>query len=211
MVDYYFALRAFVALFAIVDPFANIPIFISILDRFREKDRYVVIREAVLIAFVVLVVLTLTGNYIFRFMGITLYSFKIAGGILLLIIAIEMLFGRKTRTEISDETLREERENVSIMPLAIPLLTGPGAITTGIVLYESAGSLTDKLVLMACIVLVFVLSYVILRQGEFIHKKLGKTGNKVVIRLMGLLLSGIAVQFVISGVAEAVRNYPTIS
>lgn len=208
--DYYFALRAFVALFAIVDPFANIPVFISILDRFREKDRYVIIREAVFIAFAVLLLLTLLGNYIFRFMGITLYSFKIGGGILLLIIAIEMLFGRKTRTEISEETLKEERENVSVMPLAIPLLTGPGAITTGIVFYESAENLENKILLLGCIVLVFILSYIILSQGELIHKKLGKTGTKVIIRLMGLMLSAIAVQFMVSGVAGAIKDYPNL-
>jgi len=206
-VDIYFALRAFVALFAIVDPFANIPIFISILDRFREKDRQVMVREAVLIAFIALFVFTLVGNYVFQFMGITLYSFKIAGGILLFIIAIEMLFGRKTRTEISDETVTEEREDVSIMPMAIPLLTGPGAITTGIVLYNSAADLANKIVVLACIVLVFILSYIILSQGDFIHKKLGKTGNKVIIRIMGLMLSAIAVQFVISGVGEAIKSF----
>jgi multiple antibiotic resistance protein len=208
--DYYFALRAFVALFAIVDPFANIPVFISILDRFREDDRKMMIRESVFIAFVVLVLFTLLGNYIFRFMGITLYSFKIAGGILLMIIAIEMLFGRKTRTEISDETVSEERDNVSVMPLAIPLLTGPGAITTGIVLYETASDAAGKLVLFACIVAVFILSYIILRQGDAIHKLLGKTGNKVIIRLMGLLLSAIAVQFVVSGVGEAIASYGAV-
>lgn len=208
--DYYFALRAFVALFAIVDPIANIPLFTSILDRFREKDRRLMIRESVFIAFTVLVLFTLLGNYIFRFMGITLYSFKIAGGILLLIIAIEMLFGRKTRTQLSDEILSEERENVSVMPLAMPLLTGPGAITTGIVLYDSATDAASKLVLFACIVTVFLLSYVILRQGEAIHRILGKTGNKVIVRLMGLLLSAIAVQFVVSGVGEAIASYGAV-
>jgi multiple antibiotic resistance protein len=196
-----------VALFAIVDPFANIPIYISILDRFRERDRPAMIREAVLIAFIALFVFTLVGNIVFQFMGITLYSFKIAGGVLLFIIAVEMLFGRKTRTEISDDTLKEEREDVSIMPLAIPLLTGPGAITTGIVFYNSAATIADKLVVLACIVAVFLLSYVILSQGELIHKKLGKTGNKVIIRIMGLLLSAIAVQFVISGVGEAIKAF----
>jgi multiple antibiotic resistance protein len=168
------------------------------------------IKEAVFIAFIVLLALTFVGNYIFKFMGITLYSFKIAGGILLLIIAIEMLFGRKTRTEISDETIKEERENVSIMPLAIPLLTGPGAITTGIVFYESAGNLANKIVLMACIILVFAISYILLREGEWIHKKLGKTGNKVVIRIMGLMLSAIAVQFIVSGMAAAIKDYPNL-
>ncbi|MDD5111877.1 MAG: MarC family protein [Candidatus Altiarchaeota archaeon] len=207
VIDYNFALRAFVALFAIVDPFANIPIFISILDRFGEGDRKVMIRESVFIAFIVLLAFTLLGNYIFQFMGITLYSFKIAGGILLLIIAIEMLFGRKTRTEISDDTLKEERENVSVMPLAIPLLTGPGAITTGIVLYDSAADTAGKLVLIACIFIVFLLSYIILAKGESIHRILGKTGNKVVVRMMGLLLSAIAVQFVVSGVGEAIMSY----
>jgi multiple antibiotic resistance protein len=210
MFDSYFALRAFVALFAIVDPFANIPIFISMLDRFKEQDRRAIIQESVFIACIVLLALTLLGNVIFQFMGITLYAFKIAGGILLLIIAIEMLFGRKTRTEIADDTVKEDRDDISVMPLAIPLLTGPGAITTGIVLYDSAVTLENKVVLFFTILLVFVVSYIILRQGEAIHKRLGRTGNKVIIRIMGLMLSAIAVQFIISGIGEAVKNYPLI-
>jgi len=210
MFDYYFALRAFVALFAIVDPFANIPIFISMLDRFKEKDRRAIIRESVVIACIVLLALTLLGNIIFNFMGITLYAFKIAGGILLLIIAIEMLFGRKTRTEISDETVKEQRDDISVMPLAIPLLTGPGAITTGIVLYDSTGTMENKVVLFFIILLVFVLSYIILSQAEVIHKRLGRTGNKVIIRIMGLMLSAIAVQFIISGIGEAIKSYPLV-
>ncbi|MFH1125660.1 MAG: MarC family protein [Candidatus Altiarchaeota archaeon] len=207
MVDYYFALRAFIALFAIVDPFANIPLFIAILERFKKGDRNVIIRNSVVIAFVVLLVLTLVGNVIFRFMGITLYSFKIAGGILLLIIAIEMLFGKKTRTEVSDDMLTEEKEDVSVMPLAIPLLTGPGAITTGIVLYDSASDVSSKLILIACIVAVFLLSNVVLQKGEEIQKFLGKTGTKVIVRIMGLMLSAIAVQFIVSGVGEAIKTY----
>ena len=204
--DYYFALRAFVALFAIVDPFANIPLFISLLERFGKKDRHAIIRTSVSIAFATLVLFTLFGSYNFRFLGITLYAFKIAGGLLLLIIAIEMLFGRKSGTALSEETLTEEKENLSVMPLAIPLLTGPGAITTGIVLYESAQTVSDKLVLVACIGIVFFISYLILREGEVIHERLGKTGNKVIVRLMGLLLSAIAVQFMISGVADAIHE-----
>ena len=198
-----FIIHSFVALFVIIDPFGNVPIFITLLERFKESDRDLMIRRAIIFAAVTLIILTLTGNVIFELLDIKMYSFRIAGGILLLIISIEMLFGRKSRTEASED-IEEEKENISITPLAIPLLTGPGAITTGIVLFDNAGNDINKIFLMINIVLIFLISYFILSKSNLIFRILGKTGTRVITRVMGLMLSAIAIQFILTGISEAV-------
>ncbi len=123
-----------------------------------------------------------------------------------MIISVEMLFGRKTRTG-SSEDFEKEKEDIAITPMAIPLLTGPGAITTGIVLFDEAGNLLNRVILVFNILLVFWISYVILSKLNLVYGVLGRTGTKVVTRIMGLLLSAISVQFIISGISEAVTHF----
>ncbi len=203
--NHIFAIRCLVALFIIIDPIGNVPVFLSLLERFPHNERRSMVKNAVVIATLVLIIFTLIGESIFNFLRVDMHSFKIAGGILLFIISIEMLFGRKSRTKISsnieDET--EEKENLIITPLAIPLLTGPGAITTSIVLFNSTGLVSDRIILLASIVIVFVISYIILSRADVIFRFLGKTGTRVFVRIMGLMLSAIAIQFVIDGVKDA--------
>jgi len=205
MIELSFFISSFAALFIIIDPIGNVPIFIPLLEKFRESDRRAMIRMAVMIAATTLFLLTITGNFIFDVLGIEMYSFRIAGGILLLIISIEMLFGRKSRTDSSDEDLAIGKNvDIAVTPLAIPLLTGPGAITTGILLFDSARTILEKAIVLADILLVFLLSYLIISRSNLVYKALGKTGTRVAIRVMGLMLSAIAVQFIISGISQAV-------
>ena len=207
MIDTTFIVQAFVTLFVIVEPVGAVPIFFGLMSRFDDKVRARMIQRSVSIACLVLMVFTVFGNMIFGFLGISMYSFRIAGGILLLIISIEMLFGSKTRTEVSEDTLAEEQDNLTISPMAVPLLTGPGAVTSGIMLYNGAHTTQEKAALCGVVLLVFVISYVILRNMNLVYKTLGKTGTKVFVRLMGLMLSAIAVQFIIVGIKEA---FPTM-
>jgi multiple antibiotic resistance protein len=208
MVDSTFIIRAFVTLFLIVDPVGVVPIFLGLMERFKEQQRVAMVGRCVLIACLVLLVFTVFGNIIFEFLGVSMYSFRIAGGILLLIISVEMLFGQKSRTEVSEDMLAEEGEDLTISPMAVPLLTGPGAITSGIMLFNTAPSLQDKAMLCVLIPFVFALSYAILRNSNLVYRTLGKTGTKVVVRLMGLMLSAIAIQFMISGITQA---FPRLS
>jgi multiple antibiotic resistance protein len=199
-----FFIQSFVAFFVIIDAIGNVPIFIGLLEGFKEEDRKHIIKRASIIAFLTLVIVTFTGNWIFFLLSIKMYSFKVAGGILLLIIAIEMLFGKKSRTETSED-MEEKKHDLTVTPLAIPLLTGPGALTTGIVLFDNAGGELKKIAaLLASILISFIISYYILIKAPKVFKYLGKTGTKVVVRLMGLLLLSIAVQFIINGSSEAV-------
>ena len=208
MIDLNYAVYSFVALFLIVDPITNVPVFHSLLDTYSTDDRRQMIRRSVTIAASVVIFSTIGGNHIFRFLGIELYSFRIAGGILLFIIAIEMLFGTRTRTESTKEETKDAalRDDIVVMPMAIPLLAGPGAITMSIVLFNQAENPVDAAVLFANIVLVFAVSYIILARSGVVFKLLGATGTKVVMRLMGLLLATIAVQFIITGISEAIME-----
>lgn len=198
----WFFFYSFVTLFVIVDPVMNVPIFAALLDRTEKKEYERIVRKAVIIAAVVLIIFTYSGNLIFNLLGIEMYSFRIAGGILLFIISLEMLFGRRTKTKITEEEEEEWREDIAVTPLAVPLLTGPGAITSGIVLYSSAQTLAQKTMLIVAIMAVFFVAYLILKNSKKVFEFLGNTGNKVISRIMGILLAAISVQFVVDGVIE---------
>jgi multiple antibiotic resistance protein len=163
------------------------------------------IKRAIIVGFLTLAVLTVTGDMIFGALGVKMYSFRIAGGILLFIISIEMLFGRETRTKSSGEeiTERKSKEEIAVAPMAIPLMAGPGAITAGVVLYNLAPDPLHQGLLILTILLIFILSYVILLNASKIFNILGRTGTTVIIRIMGLILAAIAIEFTLSGIAEA--------
>ncbi len=202
-----FFLQSFISLFVIVNALGNVPLFVSILERFDGSQRSAIVRKAAIIAAVTVLIVTVTGNGLFRIFGINMYAFTIAGGILLMIISVEMLLGLKTMTQSSryEEQNATEMEEISVIPLAIPLLAGPGAFTTAIVFYNSAGSIQNKMILLGTIILVFAISYAILANSQYVFAVLGRNGTRVARRVMGLFLLSIAVQFIIKGIFEAVR------
>ena len=200
-----FFIKSFISLFVIVNAIGNAPIFMTLLEKFVKGERRSIVKRAVTIAGITLLIVTVTGNIFFRVLHIDLYSFRIAGGILLVIVSIEMLYGRKTRTQSSADEEQQylEKDDVTIIPLAIPLLTGPGALTTGIVLFDTAGNYVNRIILVLTVALVYLISYVILSRSDTIFRFFGKTGTKVAIRIMGLMLLSIAMQFIIDGLSEA--------
>jgi len=200
-----FFLQSFVSLFVIVNAIGNVPLFVTLLERFDETEKTAMMKKAAIIAAITLLIVTVTGNLFFRLLGIDMFSFTIAGGILLMIISIEMLLGLKTRTQSStdEEQTSSEIDEITVVPLAIPLLTGPGALTTAIVLFDKAGNIHNRIILLGTIVLVFVISYIILAKSKPILSFLGKTGTRVARRIMGLMLLSIAVQFIIKGIVDA--------
>jgi len=204
--DVNFALSSFITLFIIVDPIVNVPIFMAILANHSKNDRKKMVKQAVIIAALVLITFTLAGDVIFGYLNIKMYSFRIAGGLLLFIISIEMLFGRRphTKTSVEEEEEALHKEDIVVTPLAVPLLTGPGAITTGIVLFNAADDTVSKSLLILDIGLVYLVSYFILSRSERAFGILGKTGTMVIVRIMGLLLSAIAIQFIITGLEEVI-------
>ena len=193
----------FLAIFIVVDPFGVVPVFIALTSDFPARKKRLTIRKAVIVAFAVLCVFIFTGNAILRFIGIQPGSFFIAGGILMFIVSIDLLLGKPGRTKTSGEEHGEERDDVSIFPLAIPMLAGPGTITT-ILLYVSEDRAPGFMlpVLVGSVVLALVLAGVTMQLSSFFLRVLGKTGVSVIERIMGIILTGLSVQFVYDGLLK---------
>ncbi len=199
-----------VTVFAIVDPIGTLPFFVALTESFDDVDRNVVLRRAVLVMGVVLAVFALLGRFLFAVFGFTLGAFEIAGGILLFLVAYDMLQGQVTRTKIStqdhDEAV-QRRDEVAVVPLGIPLLAGPGAISTVMIFEGSSGS--DPLVIVATFVAILitaVATFLIFRYGQKILRKLGRVGVMAMTRVLGLILAALGVQFVLNGLLAAVPH-----
>src|SRR3989338_11078147 len=168
-----FLLLAFVSIFIILDSFANVPIFVALLNKCNGGECTNIVLKALLFAFTVYVLASFFGNLVFDYLHIKMYSFEIAGGILLFVIALEMLFGLKTQTEFSENEREKalQMEDIAAFPLAMPLIVGPGAITTGVVLANQAGSPQLALEFLGATVLAFVLAYLILSRGAALQAR----------------------------------------
>ncbi len=191
----------FLAVFIVVDPFGIVPIYLSLTAGFPAARLRVTILKSTITAFVVLCLFTFTGNAILRFLGIQVGSFFIAGGILMFIVSIDLLLGKPGRTKTSEAA--EERDDVSIFPLAIPMLAGPGAITS-ILLYASDEKSPGyiRLVLVGSAFLALLCAALAMRLSSFLIRVLGTTGVSVIERIMGIVLTGLSVQFVYDGLQK---------
>ena len=188
--------RGIISLFVIVDPLGSIPIFVGLTRDMSEAERRRTFRTAVVTGFSLLLAFAVAGRWVLNLFDIRLYSFKIAGGALLLVLAFQLL----TKGELEEAPSSPEESGV--VPLGIPLLAGPGAITTTIVSLETAG----LVITLASVLIVAALTWIILKFITPIHKILGRTGSAVVSRVMAMLIAAIAVQYIIEGAAEYVMK-----
>jgi multiple antibiotic resistance protein len=201
-----FALVTFTSILFIVDPVAAIPTYLVITQQETPAERRRTARRACIAMTALLVVFGATGTMLFEAFGITLPAFRTAGGLILWFVAMDMLHGERRTQEGRDEVYEGQiKEDVALTPLAIPMLAGPGAISTAIVIAGQARGAAQTVVVYASIVVTGLVSYLSLRLGEPLLGRLGKTGIRVVTRIMGLILAAVAVQFVFSGVREAFR------
>jgi multiple antibiotic resistance protein len=201
-----FALVTFTSVLFIVDPVAAIPTYLVITQQETPAERRRTARRACIAMTVLLVVFAATGTMLFQAFGITLPAFRTAGGLILWFVAMDMLHGERRTQEGRDEVYEGQiKEDVALTPLAIPMLAGPGAISTAIVLAGQARGVVQTVMVYVSIILTGLISYLSLRLGEPLLGRLGKTGIRVVTRIMGLILAAVAVQFVFSGVREAFR------
>jgi len=196
-----FIIKVFVSIFIIVDPIGLIPGFIALTASYSQSKIKTTVRETTLTLILVLTVFTLFGNDILNFFGITIPAFKIAGGIIIFMIAWQMLQAKQTRLKISpeEEVYSKEQEKIGIVPLGIPMLAGPGAITTVIVL-SGEKQILAKFIILGSVLATAFLTYFILLFAKRFSDWLGPTGLYIFTRLMGLILAAIAVQFVIDGI-----------
>ncbi|MEM2183366.1 MAG: MarC family protein [Candidatus Bathyarchaeia archaeon] len=181
--------RSVISLFIIVDPFGNIPIFIGLTERLGREERRKVFHTATVTGFMLLLLFAIAGREILNMFGITLQSFMIAGGILLLIIAIRILVMGGW------EESRLTPESVGVVPIAVPLLVGPGAITTTILNLQEFGIILT----IVSVVIVFSIVWLTLRYIEPIYKVLGRNGAIIIARVMALLIAAIAIQYIVNG------------
>jgi multiple antibiotic resistance protein len=203
-----FALVSFGSLFSIVDPFAVVPAFLALTAREPELERSRIATRAVLTTFAILSTFALAGAYVFSFFGITIPAFRIAGGVLLFGVALEMVKAQKSSTRSTQDELDEEHGDIGMVPLGMPLLSGPGSIAAVMVLAARAHSFGERLTLHAVILLIALVCLVVLRSAGLVARALGQTGLNVLSRLMGLLLAAVAVQFVLDGIHEAFAKGP---
>ena len=201
MTDWAILLKVTIALFAIVNPIGSVPIFISATDGWSKQDREATARTVALTVFIVLAVSAFLGDQILNFFGITIPSFQVGGGILLMLIAISMMHGKQSGARQTPEEAMtlSEREVIAIVPLSIPLLAGPGAISNMIIAAQQNSSFAGHLSLIIPILILSMMIWLILRLSVTISNRLGSIGINIVTRLMGLILAAMAVEFIAHG------------
>jgi multiple antibiotic resistance protein len=199
-----FLLVALSSIFFLVDPFAAIGTFLAITASLDAPRRKLMARKASITCFIVLTTFALVGKFIFRMFGITLPAFEIAGGLILLLIGLDMLQAKRSATQEASGDAEEatEKEDVGIVPLGIPMLAGPGAISSVMVLVGQAAKLWEVATIVGVIAFTAWISYWVLASADRVRKFMGETGIRILVRIMGLLLVALAVQFFVNGLTD---------
>ena len=183
-------ITSIIALFVVIDPIGNIPLFIAFTKKLEKAEHKTVSKTAILTAAALLLLFGVAGTQILQLFGITIFSFMIAGGTLLFIIAIELLTYGEWRFAGS------VKEDVGVVPIAFPLLAGPGSITAVIISYQTSGFL----ITFSSIIIVMAITYVILRMVNPIYKVLGNRGSMIVSRVFAVIIAAIAVEYIVKGI-----------
>ena len=200
--DWQMLITAFMTLFVIIDPIGLAPLFVALTQGAGAAHRRAVGLRAVTIAFVILTLFGLFGDHVLNFVGISMPAFRIAGGLLLFLTALEMLFEKRTkrREEHAQHPEHQPVEDPSVFPLATPLLAGPGAITSMILLIDQSNDITGIFLMLGVLLAVLLVVLFFFVMSTPMERLLGATGINVVTRLMGMLLAALSVQFVVDGI-----------
>lgn len=201
-----FGLISFTSFFTLINPLGVMPIFMTMTSELDSSERTKTAKKATVVAFIIIIIFALSGQLLFKFFGISVNSFRIAGGVIFFLMGMDMLQARLGKVKICESEVKTYVNDISITPLAIPMICGPGAITNAIVMMEDAVTIEMKIILLIAIILVMVLTYLILYSSSKIIKLLGETGNNVLLRLMGLIVMVIAVEFFFSGLKPIVKD-----
>ncbi|MDA8363920.1 MAG: NAAT family transporter [Gammaproteobacteria bacterium] len=201
--------KELVSLLTILTPFNVLPVYVTLTVGMSQRAREHALRKTLAAVFVTLLFFQLSGLYLFQMLGVSLPSFQIAGGLIIASVAWSMLHANLSRTQTSRTEGAEtmEKEDFSIVPLAIPMLSGPGAITTVILLSQQQQGMRGDIALTALIALSTLILYPVFRLAQPLFGWLGVTGTRILTRIMGMLLLAIAVEFIIQGVG---RSFPKV-
>jgi len=204
VVDYAFGVAVILSLVAIIDPPGVIAPFLVLTEGFTPEEKRQVVTKSCLVAAVTLGVFALFGQWIFAVFNFTIPAFKIAGGILLFATAFQMTQGQRTsRTRITEHGREEEVEALGVVPLGIPLLAGPGAITTVLVyMTKETGDPLDKMFVFVGILAAVLITFVLLNSADRVFRRVGRTGTIAFGRIMGIVLAAVGVQFVLDGILQ---------
>ena len=197
-----FILLTFSSLFTLINPIGITPILLSMTEDESDSEYQVIIKKGIITAYIILTIFAIMGDLIFKFYGITIYAFMIAGGILFLRNSFDMIDSKISRESSTPLETKEaiQKEDISITPIGIPLIAGPGAITSIMILSSQTSSYIDKCIVHINILITLMITYIILLLGKKISKKIGTTGIRIIQRIMGLILLVISIQFIINGI-----------
>jgi len=204
-----FFILTFSSLFTLINPIGITPILLSITEGTDANEYGKIIKKGILTAFVLLIVFAVMGKLIFKFYGISINAFMIAGGILFFKSSMDMIDAKVSRSSSTPKETKEaeDKEDIGITPVGMPLIAGPGAMTSVMLLSSQANSFLDKIILYSNITLTLLLTYIILKLGKKISKNIGTSGIRVIQRVMGLVLLVISIQFIINGVEDIIKNW----
>ena len=194
-----FALLCFTSFFTLTNPLGTMPVFLTMTNGMTEKERRAIVRRATIVAFLTLMVFIFSGQFLFKFFGISTNGFRIVGGVIIFKIGFDMLQARYTSLRLKDEEIKTYANDISVTPLGIPMLCGPGAIANAIVLMQDAHTIEMKGVLIGIVALIYLFAFFMLSASTRLVKVLGETGNNVMMRLMGLILMVISVECFVGG------------
>jgi multiple antibiotic resistance protein len=201
-----FGLLCITSLFTLINPLGTMPVFMSMTADLSVEDRSKTAKKASIVSLITIITFAFTGQLLFNFFGISVNSFRVVGGVIFFIMGMDMLQARLGQVKIKDNEVKSYVTDISITPLAIPMICGPGAITNAIVLMEDANTLIKKIVLIVSIVLIMYLTYLILYSSSKLIKLLGQTGINVMMRIMGLIVMVIAVEFFFNGLKPIILD-----
>jgi multiple antibiotic resistance protein len=203
MIEWTFIIKTTIALIAIVDPIGCLPLFLSLTGQHKKINKKNVVKMTAITVFIILVTSLFLGDKILNMFGITMPSFQICGGILLLIMAISMMLGKHQIIE-SGQNGKSDKELIAFVPLSIPLLAGPGAMSNMIIAAHQAPNFINQSFLVLPCLAVSLLIWLTLSFAENISKVIGVIGTKIITRVMGLLLGSMAIEFITRGVLDII-------
>jgi multiple antibiotic resistance protein len=201
-----FGLLAFTSIFTMVNPLGIIPVYTAMTSGMTSDHAKKVALKASITALITMLLFAFSGKFIFDFFHISVNGLKVVGGIIFFMAGYDMLQAKVIRTKSDSETIHEYANDIAITPLGIPLTCGPGAITASIVMMNDASTVFHKLLLSGTILLVILITLIFLLSARKVMKALGDSGNKVLMRIMGLIVMVIAVEFLFSGLKPIIRD-----
>ncbi len=209
MVDFLFLVTVYVAVFSVLNPIGAIPTLISLTSNYTPEERRKVIERSITVAGGVIIGFMFIGVYIFDVLGISISDFELAGGVLLFKVAFDMLQGKTSNTKLTADEEKESlsKDEIGVVPLGMPLLAGPGTITTTMIYFNLRSTgLEDKVMVFAAVLLVIISAFIVLRFSTLLFKRLGRTGSMIISRVMGLLLAAIGVEFMANGIISIIHT-----